>query len=672
MCYLQNRILVLLLALSGPLAMAQIPDSVANLSLDKSVITEQLRKPVVLNSRGVSGEVNVSEIAAIPSFLGNADPIRFVRLLPSVQLNTEVEGGLYMQGSDPSHTLISQQGVPIYGASHLLGLFSVFNSPHFKGMRYETSSGREPRLGGLIEMQLQDTLAKRFTGEVSLGLLSAQGTASVPLGSKSALTVSARRTYINLVYGNWLQYEDKPLRYGFTDANLTWLWKPTRKDRIWVDLFGCLDDGNFKGGTLEEIQGKWYNALGAVHWNHYFPEATLKQSLYGTSFGLDPHLKAFNIYGRMESYIRDFGYRGNVHWKDWDFGAHFSYYHVQPQNPYSEGFQNDASINGSVPVQDAFETILSAYYSRNLGYYLQGKAGVSGSWYLSPEKKSWWGLSPEVKLIGNLMDAGKLDFTYAIKRQNLFNVGLTNTGLPCEFWVMAGDLQAPQWAHHFSLAYNVSRSGLSLSAELYYKLLYNQLEYTGSFLDIYNGNYSLETSTKRGKGRAYGVNLMLQKTSGKLTGWISYAFSRSLRTFDDDFDGGEYPSTHDRLHEVDVVATYDFGRFDIGATFVAASGTPYTRPNAIYVLGSRLVCNYGTYNGDRLPAYVKLDLSANWYFRRTPKGKTGINVSLYNALGNKNYLGYGLHVNRELTSYSFIPLSMNIRFLPSLAFFHTF
>lgn len=669
---LRNKILFFLLLFAGPFAAAQVPDTVAQLSLDKSVITEQLKKPIVVNSRGVSGEVNVSKIAAVPSFLGNADPIRFARLLPSVSVNTEQEGGLYMQGSDHSHTLISQQGVPIYGATHLLGLFSVFNAAHFTGMRFETSSGKEPRLGGMIDMRLQDTLARRVSGEASLGLLNLQGTLSVPLGSKSALTVSARRTYINLLYGNWLKYADYPMNYGFTDANVTWLWKPGRKDRVWVDLFGSLDKGELSGGILEQIQAKWYNALGAIHWNHYFSEATLKQSVYATTFGLNPRLNVFNIYARMDSYIRDYGYRGNLQWKDWDFGAHFSYYHVQPQNPYSEGHQNDRSNDGSVPVQDAFETVLSAYYSRNLGYYLQAKAGVSGSWYLSPEKKSWWGLSPEVKLIANFMEGGKLDFSYAIKRQNNFNLGITDTGLPCEFWVMAGDIQAPQLAHNFSLAYNLSWRGISLSAELYYKILRNQLEYVGSAMDLYNGNYSLETSTCRGKGRAYGANLMIQKSTGRLTGWVSYAFSRSLRSFDGDFDGREFPSRHERLHELDVVATYDFGKVDVGATFVLATGTPYTRPDAIYVLGSRLVCEYGEYNAHRLPPYCKLDLSVNWYFRRTPKGKTGLNFSLYNALGSKNAVGYGIHMNNDLSAYTFGPFTLNMRFLPSLAFFHTF
>lgn len=673
MCSLQAKLTLALLLLAGLSARAQEVDTTANLSLDKSVITEQLKAPMVVNQQGISGVVNVDKIAAIPSFLGNADPIRFVRLLPSVQLNTEAEGGLYMQGSEHSHTLVSQQGVPIYSVSHLLGMFSVFNSPHFRGMKYATSAGMSQRLGGQIDMELIDTVARRIGGEASVGLLSAQGTLTVPTGSNSSLRVSARRTYINLLYGNYLQYNDEPLHYGFTDANITWYWKPTKKDRIWVDAFGCLDHGYFSGGIIQEIDAKWFNVMGALHWNHYFSEATLKQTLYYTTFGMKPLLRVSGISGTMDSYIRDGGYRGSLHWQDWEFGAQLSYFHVQPQNPQSEGHFN-INNSGGIPDQRALETVVSAHYTKGLGYYLEVNAGLSGSWYLSPEKRSYFGLSPEVSLRANLMEAGKVDFTYGIRRQNTFQVGLSNLGLPIEFWVMAGDVQDPQWSHNFSLSYNGNffDGGWSVSAETYYRMLYNQLEYSGNIMDIYAGQYTLESSTLRGHGRAYGVNLMLQRQKGKLTGWVSYAFSRSLRTFDELGDEQEYPSIHERLHELDVVVTYDFGRFDVGATFVLASGTPYTRPTAFYVLNNRVVCEYGPYNAERLPAYTKMDLSANWYFKKGPKGKCGLNFSIYNVFGRKNALGYGLHVNHEKTAYSFRPTVITMQFLPSLAYFHTF
>lgn len=675
MSCLRNSLSLLLLVVCCFCAYAQEPDTLANERLENSLIIERLEMPMIQANQGISGVVNVDKISTVPSFMGNSDPIRFVRLLPSVQLSTEIEGGLYMQGGESSMTMVSQQGVPVYGITHLLGLFSVFNTPHYRGIQYSTTSGQETRLAGLIDIQLQDTLARKFTGDVSLGLLSAQGTLSFPTGKKSALTVSARRTFINLVYSNLLKYEGKPLNYGFTDANITWLWKPTNRDRVWIDLFGCLDGGSVSAGLIEKIGAQWYNGLGAIHWNHYFPDVTLKQHLHFSTFGSKAEVRAFGAVGIMPSFIRDFGYNNTVSWKDWKFGAKISYYRIQPQNPTAEGHFSGRSNTGDVPIQNALETVVSAEYKRNLGYWMQLQAGVGAHWYLSPEKQSFFGVTPQIGLTANLQEKGKIELRYEIKRQNLFQLGLTNLGMPIEFWLAAGEMQAPQWSHNFTLSYNVEFGpdrAYALSSELYYRKLNNQLEYVGNIMDIYTGNYSLAGSVAQGKGRAYGVNFMLQKQAGKFTGWVSYAFSRSLRTFDKDQRQGEYPSSHERLHELDIVATYDFGRCDIGGSYIVATGAPYTPPKSIYRLGDRLLCEYGEYNSARLPYYSRLDVSFNWYFRKGPKGKTGLNVSIYNLLWKKNQLGLGMHVNRDLSSYSFRTSAMILTFLPALAFFHTF
>lgn len=669
---LRNSLAVLAALLLCSVARAQL-DTVATFNLDKSVITEERQKPIVVNNRGISGEINMDKIASVPTIMGTPDPLRFIRLLPSVQVNTEMEGGLFMQGGEHSHTLISQGGVPIYGAAHLLGFFSTFNSPHYSGMRYSTSCGQESRIGGIIDMQLADTVARKLTADFSIGLLSAQGTVDIPLG-KSSLKVSARRSFINLIYGGMLKFEDDPIRYGFTDGNITWTWKPTRRDRITVDLFGSLDDTQFVTGVIEELKMKWYNAMGAIHWNHYFPGATLKQTVYGTTYGLKPNLRAFNIPASMDSYIIDYGYRAKLSWNGFDFGARVSSYIAQPQNPKSEGHFNDIHTRGQVPVQNGVMAALSAEYTRDLGYWLSVKAGVGVDWYLSPERRSYWGATPEVSLRGNFMEGGKLDLTYGIKRQHLFQTGLTSTGFPFEFWVLAGDLQAPQWSHNISLAYNNTffNGNLAVSTELYYKQLFNQLEYVGNFIDLYNGDYTLEKSTLGGHGRAFGANIMIQKTKGKLTGWVSYAWSRSLRTFANDIHSVEYTSSHERAHELDVVVTYDFGKVDVGATFVASSGTPYTRPTSFYVVGSRIMCNYGPYNGERLPAYIKMDLSVNWYLHKGPKLTNGFNFAMYNVLGRDNALGYGLHYSKSRSAMQFKAVSLKMKFLPSIGYFHKF
>lgn len=650
---------VLLLLLVQGAAAQEVRDT-----LSESRVVERFNRPMLENERGISGVVNTAKIAIVPSFLGNADPLRFVRLLPSVQLSTEMEGGLYMQGSDHSHTRISQGGVPLYGVQHMLGLFSVFNTPHYRGMSYSTSSGQEGRIGGAVDMQLQDTLTRRLTGTVSLGLLSAQGTLNAPLGEKSALTVSVRRTFVNLIYGRWMRYDEFPIRYGFTDASLTWQWKPSATDHVWVDLFGASDRGNTRMAIVDRAEAHWYNAMGAVHWTHFFPEATLRQSVFATTYGLDATMDAFQVVWNVPSFIREYGYRGTLKLRNWESGVRLSYYDIQPQNPGSRGTFTDDKMVGT-PRQRALEGILYAQYSKSLGYWFQLKASLGVNLYRSPDGAFFWAPVPEVDLKANLQEKGVFHLCYGFKRQNLFQLGITNIGLPIEFWLAADSRRPPQQAHNFSLSYNLDYRGWKLSAEAYYKLLQNQLEYAGGIMDVYYGDFSLDHSILSGHGRAWGVNLMVQRTEGPVTGWISYSYGRSLRTFPGLQDGAEYPSAHERIHELDAVVTWHLNeKWDFGACYIIASGLPYTAPTALYVLGNRLVCEYGPYNGVRFPYYSRLDLSATWNFRP----HSSLSFSLYNALGRKNALALGVRYLGEKEAYSFSPLSIQLRWLPSVSY----
>lgn len=653
---------------------AQVPDSLATLRLESSHITERLEKPMVVIKGGVSGEVSIDKIRSIPSILGAADPVRFIRLLPSVQMNTETDAGLYMQGSEYSHTMLSIGGVPLFGGTHMFGLFSVFNPTHYKSMDYSTDAGQRARLAGVINMTLPDSLTRRISADISLGMLSSQGTLRIPTGANSSLYLSLRRTLINLFYGRMLRFADQPIIYGFTDANLTWYARPSSRDRLWVDIYAGRDSGNFTYGDGGlSMNGSWYNGLASVHWDHYFSDLTLKQTVYCSRYGLTSHLVSEFLEGHMPSHIHTVGYKSSLLWKGWDFSLGSAWLQAQPQNPLTKGHYNSMN-NASEPLQNAMETILSATYSRPIGYYLSLKGGLGVQGFLNDRKQFFWGFTPQLEATLNFMEWGRLAARYGIHRQNIFQTGMTNMGLPVEFWVLSGDYSAPQWSHNASLSYNIElfKGKWALSTELYFKRLYNQLEYKGTLMEMFNGNYSLESSLLKGDGYAYGLNFMLQRKEGRLTGWVGYAFGRSLRRFDNPAYPGLYPSDHERLHELNIVATYDFGRFDVGGTFVAASGTPYTRAESFYIIGDRMICNYGERNAQRLPPYIRLDISGNWYFIKQARREGGLNLSIYNVLCRENAVGYGLKTNLAEQSYQFRPTSFGLKFLPSLSVFYKF
>ena len=164
-------------------------------------------------------------------------------------------------------------------------------------------------------------------------------------------------------------------------------------------------------------------------------------------------------------------------------------------------------------------------------------------------------------------------------------------------------------------------------------------------------------------GVNYGLTLLLTRNSGHLTGWAAYSFGRALMS-------GNIPSSHERIHELDLVLNYEGGKWDCGANFVLAGGTPFTAPENFFIISGLPVANYGEVNSSRLPAYSRLDLSFNWYFLRDAGRTFGANVSVYNALCCNNVLSYRLDVVNDELAY--VPVSFALKFMPSVSLFYRF
>ena len=624
---------------------------------------------------GNSVVMDVARIRTLPMLLGSADPVGFAHYLPSMSARSELDAGVHIQGNDHGHNMVSSGGVPIYGVSHLLGLFSVFNPSHYSQMRYATQAPGVNRLGGSIDMELPGAAPSAFGGEVSAGLLSAQGTIKVPLGKEAGVILSARRSYINLLYGRFLNIEGNPARYGFTDVNLTGVWTPGKRDRVWLDAyFG--NDAMSGGSPMYDLDARWNwgNAMAALHWEHLTDGgSTWRHSVYGTGYQTRLDALWTNLHAILPSRLVTGGYRLGWGKGRWSASLESAVHWARPQNPEISG--GYAFTFREQPRQTGWENTLLARYVLPLGP-LQADIGLKGSLYLDPDAKLWAALDPDLVLKADLHRAGRLEAHVGLQHQYLFQTGMTDLGFPLEFWFLAGSLNAPQKALTESLGYRLDfwEGMFSLSAEVYYRHLWNQVEYKGNLLDMINGSYDLETALLKGRGRAFGVNLSLHKTAGALTGWISYAWGRSLRSFDNPGYPDEYPASHERIHEFDAVLTWDVGKWTFGATCVAASGTPYTAPDYLYLVGQQLVAQYGKHNGRRMRPYFRLDLSVNYFFHRGPGLENGLNFSLYNATGRDNDLYYRLYYKDDGKDqiYSYGPVHITLRFLPSLCYFHRF
>ena len=612
----------------------------------------------------------------LPKILGNADPMHYTQLLPGVQTNSEYNSGLYVQGCDNSHNLVAIEGVPIYNASHLLGFFSVFNPSHFSYMAFSRSAQHASlsnHLGGMLDMRMCDTIINRFSEEFSIGPMSSQGTVRIPLNKKSSLVFSLRSAYLNLLYKRWLEMEGNQVAYGFSDVNVTHTYQWNDRNQIMTDFYWGYDDVRLGAVSMKSDNLlKWQNLKLSVSWKHQTKQrASWEQTCYLTGYDnrFTMGMSAFQL--KLPSSIMDVGYKGIYRQSSWQAGVDLIYHRVQPQSPELSG-----TYQSQVPQteQQAYEAALFADYEHDISSSASVKAGVRSTFYHTRGHR-YTSLDPMLAVIYQLSHGGKLTGKIQWQHQYLFRAGFTSLGLPIEFWFAADENFSPQHVCGLSLAYDrpLWNGDWHLSLEGYYKKLYNQAEYKGNIFGFLNTTYSLKNSVLIGNGENYGINVMLNKRVGALTGWVSYTYGRALRVYEQDYHIKRYPASHERIHELNLVGTYQLSpQWSLGATFVLASGNPYTRAKYVYVLGERILAEYGEYNAERLNPYARLDLSLNYSFRKKGKAEKGLNFSLYNATAHSNELFYDFSFDTDKGIYGYDSVGFVMKVLPSISFYCRF
>ena len=632
--------------------------------------------------------ISMSLMDEMPHILGNADPLHYAQLLPGVQTNSEYDAGLHIQGCDNSHNYVSLGGAPVYNAAHLLGFFSIFNAGHFSEMSLQKSpvSASFPnRLGGRVDMLTPTWLAAEDSlsvgavhGELSVGPMSSQGTLRLPVGKRSLLLLSARTAYLNLLYSKWLEVDGDEVKYDFSDYNLSYI---TQLDDANVLKFeGYWGYDNMKIGQASHgLQGKlkWNNTMAALHWYSRSKDGleerkkdwSMEQMVYYSRYANRLNVDEYSFQVGMRSFIFDLGYKGNFSWGRWSVGAEVIRHQLLPQDVGITG--NLANYQTNAQHQQATETSAYLQYCQPLGEKLLMEMGARVSGYHC--QKSFYRVMPHLKFNYDLSQSAKLNLNLGIRNQYLFQTGFSSAGLPTEFWFAADQNHRPQYAYHAALQgeFWFAEKEYRLSVETYYKWLMNQIENNSNMFDILFSSYSFDGSLLHGKGYNYGLNLLLEKRRGKLTGWLSGSLGRAMRKFDGEQYQGWYPAGHERIYELNAVATYRINRrVSLGTTYVLASGTPYTKVNYAYLMSGNLVTEYGPHNGGRVKPYMRLDLSASYDFATKGSIRSGINFSLYNVTMHGNDLFYRIKVYDNHVRYNAFKFLMPI--MPSINYYCKF
>ncbi len=616
-----------------------------------------------LKSTEMSVEViDTREAKLVPLLLGESDILKAVQLKPGIPSGSEGTTGIFVRGGGNDQNLILLDEAAVYNANHLFGFFSTFNTDAVKDLKI--FKGGFPaqyggRLSSVIDVKLKEGNNKKFSGSGGLGLLASRLTLEGPIKKgKSSFIVSGRRTYADLftraINNANVDNEDftRIPNYYFYDLNAKINFELGRKDRLFLsgyfgrDVFGLEDD-------FFDFDFDWGNATGTMRWNHIFNsklfanttftfsdyQYNIRNKVTGFSFQVgsnikDASLKSDFYYALNNRHTLRFGGQLLHHW-------------------FSVGRLNGGSDDGEIRFaagEDFTAWEFAAYLGDDfsLSENLKVSAGLRLSGFNNDNQTYF---APEPRLAGSLTlnDRWAFKASYARMFQYLHLVANAGVALPTDVWYPSTGKVKPQRSDQVAagLSFILGQKFL-LTWEAYYKWLDNQIEFVDGAQLFASGN--LEDEFAIGRGRAYGLELGLEKKEGRLTGWIGYtlAFVRRgefvpIDPADQFAQQGFFPPIYDRRHDLSVVAFYEISRrLAASVTFVYGSGDLRWLPTGRFsfqdVYGTPfepVVPHFQDRNNFRIPAYNRLDLGLIWKF--FPKwGESDLTFNIINAYDRRN------------------------------------
>jgi TonB-dependent Receptor Plug Domain len=663
-------------------------------ALQEVVVSERRTSDRVSDNVQMSQiEIPVAQIKKIPAFLGEKDVLRVLQLMPGVQKGSEGQTGIYVRGGGPDQNLIILDDAVVYNASHLFGFFSVFNGDALKSVEL-TKGGFPARFGGrlssVVELNMKEGNKEKLHGEGGGGLISSRLTLEGPLiKNKASFLVSGRRTYLDLLARPLIaaQSDGGTGGYYFYDLNAKVNYDFGRKDKLYLSGYFGKDRFFFRDKTptsTDEGGLNWGNATGTLRWNHLFSEKLFSNaSLIFSNY-------QFQIFAKnsVNSTTRqsDFELRYTSGVRDWGFKYDFDFF-PNPQHAMRFGFSTtlhrftpsavvvrDSDINEFRQDVEAINNVESGLYVEDTwkpNRWLKMNAGLRLS-HFTAENQVYVRPEPRLSVAATLRPSLSVKGSYAIMNQYIHLLSNTGIGLPTDLWVPSTAKLAPQQSRQVALgvAKDFDKKGLALTVEGYYKTMNNIVNYKegASFLLIDGpegaDQVRWDDNITSGRGWSYGAEVLLQKKTGRLSGWIGYTLSWTQWQFPELNFGQTFFPRYDRRHDVSVVGIYELSkRITLSGTWVYGTGNALTLPQSQYValpnattprtnfntnqpgfinsaFGSgRGVNDYGPKNSFRAEPYHRFDLSLQFHKKKRRHERTW-ELSVYNLYNRRNPFFY--------------------------------
>lgn len=654
-----------------------------DISLLKEVVISNNKKAAITNLSGSKLSFNLKELSTVPAILGTTDVIKILQLTPGVQNSGDANGYLYVRGGDPGHNYMLYDGTPIYGMSHLLGVFPFHNTDHIQEVEFDKSSSNAKyggRLSSTTSLIPNKKIPSEFTVQGNIGLLASQATLSIPVTEKTGITISGRKTYIDEIIAPLISSDSdnddvQGMKYGFSDANLTLVTELSKNNLLTVSTFTSADKLQIKDANLAlHTSLKWSNFnVSPTLTTKLSPDVMMSNSIYFTRYTNELDMEQATIQMGVSSFVEDFGFANSINYSvkgtPFESGLQYVYHNLQPQKIEIENF-SAANNMGQNNIIRANELAVFTTAKPKLFDNLIAELGLRINYYKSGAK-SYLHFQPRAVL--NYYMNNNLSFYASYNRQNQYLnlITTSSVGIPTDFWIASTDGIPAQSSNEFALgsSQTISRSFTS-SVGGFYRSMKHLLEYPYGVTQ-FNQISTLKDDLLEGNGKAYGLEFMLKKNSGKFKGWISYTLSWSDRNFEKLNNGKTYYAKYDRRHNLALVGTYDLNsKWNFGVTQIFSSGNRFTMPTSWYFINNNPVKEYSEYNNAQMPNYIRTDFSVNYFFIKSARKESALNFSIYNAFNVENpiYVVLNVLMNDDKNSVIVKPEKKVLyRILPSVS-----
>lgn len=620
-------------------------DSAIITDLQEVVVTDQSARNRVLNATLGSENLELSRLALTPQMFGENDIIKSITLLPGVHGEGEGVGGFEVRGGNAYQNLVTMDGMTLYNPAHMMGIFSTFNEDAMS--HAVLHKGPIPSYFGgasssVLETRMKPGDMKRYNFSGTIGILNAKLAADGPIvKDKLSFAVSARRSYVDLFLNLVPKY--KWTIMNFYDVNAKIRYDVNENNMVDFSFFIARD--NLAVKDIMDLH--WGNIAGSINWNSRKNNWDFYTTASVTDYTTDMGSTIMDSNQSLKEFIRSFSLNERISYE-------FSEIHKMEFGFRSEllNVKSGETLTGDIrqrEIRSGWQNALWIEYNGDVSSRLRLILGIRGSMFsvvTSPKLNSFESLNENIPKISSktyfhpeprasvrflINEYHNVKAGISMSSQDIHGIRATMTTFPFDRYALTSDYVKPELTWQYSAGYAgmTTDGSWDWSAEAYYKSLKNMYDYRDGVTMF--SRINLESLILGGKGRSYGLELMLRKNFGRLTGWISYTLSKTETQIPGINEGNWYKASNDRRNDIAVVAMYRFSdRWTASASWTFSSGRPLTAPDEKYEIDGTTCYYYSSRNSYMTPASHRLDLSAT--YTRIGKRTTSIlSFGIFNA-----------------------------------------